>query len=131
MRLMAKSGEVPLPSASAVFRFLQSFHGPEQEVEREPGEAVIVPEHARLRGLWQVSAGLLAAMQQRRPLTEATIDGDATLIETHKSEALHCYKGYKAYQPLNFYLAEWGMVAYSQFRDGNVPCGFRQLEALE
>jgi hypothetical protein len=131
MRLMAKSGEVPLPSASAVFRFLQSFHGAEQEVERKPSEAVIVPEHARLRGLWQVAAGLLAVMQQHRPLTEATLDGDATLIETHKATALHCYKGYRAYQPLNFYLAEWDMVAYSQFRDGNVPCGFRQLEALE
>jgi hypothetical protein len=131
MRLMAKSGEVPLPSQSAVFRFLQSFHGSEQEVKREPKTAVIVPEHERLRGLCEVSAGLLAAMQQHRPLTEATLDGDATLIETHKAAALHCYKGYKAYQPLNFYVAEWDMVAYSQFRDGNVPCGFRQLEALK
>ncbi len=131
MRLMAKPGKVPLPSASAVFRFLQSFHGPEQDVARKPGTAVIVPEHARLQGLWQVSAGLVAAMQQHRPLTEATLDGDATLIETHKAAALHCYKRFKAYQPLNFYLAEWGMVAYSQFRDGNVNCGYRQLEALK
>lgn len=131
MRLMAKSGEVPLPSPSSVFRFLQSFHGREQEVEREPGTAVIVPEHARLRGLWQVSAGLLEVMQQHLPLTEATLDGDATLVETHKASALPCYKKYKAYQPLNFYVAEWDMVAYSEFRDGNVPCGYRQLAALE
>lgn len=131
MRLMAKAGDVPLPSASAVFRFLQSFHGREQEVEREPGTAVIVPEHPRLRGLWEVSAGLLAVMEQHRPLTEATLDGDATLVETHKASALPCYKKYKAYQPLNFYVADWDMVAYSQFRDGNVPCGFQQLEALK
>ena len=131
MRLMAKAGDVPLPSASAVFRFLQSFHGREQEVERKPGTAVIVPEHPRLRGLWEVSTGLLAVMQQHRPLTEATLDGDATLVETHKASALPCYKKYKAYQPLNFYVAEWDMVAYSQFRDGNVPCGFQQLEALK
>jgi len=131
MRLMAKAGDVPLPSASAVFRFLQSFHGKDQDVEREPGTAVIVPEHARLQGLWQVVAGLMAVMQQHRPLAKATLDGDATLIETHKATALHCYKKYKAYQPLNFYVAEWDMVAYSQFRDGNVPCGFRQLDALK
>lgn len=131
LRRMEKSGEDPLPSQSTVFRFLQSFHGPEQEVQREPGTAVIVPEHRRLRGLWQVSAGLLEVMQQHRPLSEATVDGDATLVETHKASALPCYKKYKAYQPLNFYVAEWDMVAYSQFRDGNVPCGFRQLEALE
>jgi hypothetical protein len=131
IRLMAKSGEDPLPSQSTAFRFLQSFHGPEQDVEREAGEAVIVPEHERLRGLCEVVAGTVAVMQEHRPLTEVTLDGDATLVETHKSTALHCYKGYKAYQPLNFYLAEWGMVAYSQFRDGNVPCGFRQLDALK
>ena len=59
MRLMAKSGEVPQPSESSVFRFLRPFHGSQQEVEREPGTAVIVPEHARLRGLWKVSAGLI------------------------------------------------------------------------
>lgn len=130
-RQLAKSNCAALPSASTVFRFLQSFHGPEQQVERTPGTAVIVPEHERLRGLWQVSAGLLAAMQQHRPLSEVTMDGDATLVETHKSAALACYKGYKAYQPLNFYLAQWGMVAYSQFRDGNVPCGYQQLGALQ
>jgi len=131
MRLMAKSGDVPLPSASTVFRFLQSFHGAEQNVEREAGKAVIVPEHARLRGLWEVSSGLLSVMQQHQPLTEMTLDADATLVQTHKAEALHCYKGYKAFQPLNFYVAEWDMVAYSHFRDGNVPCGYRQLDSLE
>jgi len=130
-RLLAKSGEVPLPSASTAFRFLQAFHGPEQEAERTPGTAVIVPEHPRLRGLWEVIAGLLTVMQQHRPLEKATLDCDATLVETHKAEALRCYKGFKAYQPLNFYVAEWGMVAYSHFRDGNVPCGFRQLESLQ
>ena len=37
IRLMEKCGDVPLPSASTVSRFLQSFHGAEQEIEREPG----------------------------------------------------------------------------------------------
>lgn len=130
-RLLAKQGDMPIPSASTVFRVLQSFHGAEQQVEREVGKAVIVPEHKRLRGLWQVVAGLLQFMQQHRPLATVTLDGDATLVETHKAQALYCYKHYKAYQPLNFYIAEWGMVAYSQFRDGNVPCGFEQLAALK
>jgi hypothetical protein len=131
-RLLAKAGDVPLPSASMVFRFLASFHGPEQQqVVRVPGEAVLVPEHARLRGLWQVAASLLAFMQQHRPRETVTLDGDATLVETHKAQALHCYKGHKSCQPLNFYVAEWGMVAHSHFRDGNVPCGYRQLESLQ
>jgi len=129
-RLLART-EMPVPSPSTIFRFLNSFHGAEQEVERVPGKAVIVPEHERLRGLWQVCAGMLTFMQQHRPREMVTLDGDATLVPTHKANALYCYKDFKAYQPLNFYIAEWGMVAYSEFRDGNVPCGMDQLTAFK
>ena len=55
---------------------------------------------------------------------------DATLIETHKHDALHCYKGFKAYQPLNCWWAEQGVMLYSEFRDGNVPAGHEQLRVL-
>ncbi len=130
-RQLANEGSVAMPSASTVFRFLESFHGPDQDVVREAGKAVIVTEHARLKGLWRVSAGLLAFMQRYRAVTAATLDVDATLIPTQKSEALYCYKKHKAFQPLNFYLADWGMVVYSHFRDGNVPCGYEQLDAFK
>jgi hypothetical protein len=30
---------------------------------------------------------------------------DATLVETHKQDALMSYKGYRAYQPMNAYWA--------------------------
>jgi hypothetical protein len=56
---------------------------------------------------------------------------DATLIETHKREALPCYKGFKAYQPLNCWWAEHGVVLHSEFRDGNVPAGYQQLRVLK
>jgi hypothetical protein len=60
---------------------------------------------------------------------------DATFVETNKKDALHCYKGYKAYQPLNTYWAEQELMVHSEFRDGNVPAGFEQHrvfnEALE
>jgi hypothetical protein len=52
---------------------------------------------------------------------------DATIVETHKREALYCYKKYKAYQPLNIYWAEQGLVVLSEFRDGNVPANFDLL----
>ncbi len=41
------------------------------------------------------------------------------------------YKKFKAYQPLNFYWAEQGLVTYSQFRDGNVPAGYKKLDGLQ
>ena len=55
---------------------------------------------------------------------------DATLIETHKKEALYCYKKHQAYQPLTTYWAEADQIVHSEFRDGNVPAGHQQLRVL-
>lgn len=49
-----------------------------------------------------------------------TLDLDAMIIETNKSEALYCYEKVKAYQPMNAYCPELGMVLAHEFRDGNV-----------
>ena len=55
---------------------------------------------------------------------------DACLVETHKQEALHSYKRYRAYQPLTTYWAEADQIVHSEFRDGNVPAGHQQLRVL-
>ena len=55
---------------------------------------------------------------------------DATLMETHKEEALYCYNKHKAYQPLTTYWAEADMIVHSELRDGNVPAGHQQLRVL-
>ena len=52
------------------------------------------------------------------------------LIETHKEQALYCYKKHQAYQPFTTYWAEAGLVVHSEFRDGNVPAGHQQLRLL-
>ena len=62
---------------------------------------------------------------------KATLDMDATLIETHKKEALYSYKKYQAYQPLTTYWAEADQIVHSEFRDGNVPAGHQQLRVLK
>jgi len=82
-----------------------------------------------IRALWQVNRALLGFLQTHRRVAVATLD--ATLIETHKREALHCYKGFKAYQPLTCWWAEQGVVLHSEFRDGNVPAGYQQLRVLK
>ena len=69
-------------------------------------------------------------MQKHRPEKIATLDMDATLVETNKSEAFFCYKGFKSYQPLNTWWAEQEVIAHTEFRDGNVPAGFDQLRVL-
>ena len=84
-----------------------------------------------LRGLWRANQALLGFMQTHQPSPSATLDMDATLIETHKRDALPCYKGFKAYQPLNCWWAEQGTMLYSEFRDGNVPAGHEQLRVMK
>jgi hypothetical protein len=56
---------------------------------------------------------------------------DATLIATNKESAKYCYKGFKAYQPLNTWWAEQGLIVHTEFRDGNVPAGFEQLRVFK
>ena len=118
-----------LPSPSALSAWLERFHDAEAP-KAAAGTATIPPKTEALEGLWQVNRVLLAFMQAHRPATTATLDIDATLVETHKRDALHCYKGFKAYQPLNCWWAEQQVMLYSEFRDGNVPAGHEQLRVF-
>lgn len=70
-------------------------------------------------------------MQRHKGQDVAALDMDATLVETNKDDALFCYDGYKAYQPLSTWWAEQGVVVHTEFRDGNVPSGFEQLRVLK
>jgi hypothetical protein len=116
-----------VPSASAVFRYLAAFHEDHPRIE---GKAVIPPLTELLSRLEQINADLVAAIHARNPVESATLDMDATLIETWKKHALFSYKGYRAYQPLNTYWAELGCLLHTEFRDGNVPAGHDQLRVF-
>jgi hypothetical protein len=119
-----------LPSASALSSWLERFHDAASP-KAVAGAAFIPAVTKELDGLWRANAALLAFMHKQRPRTEATLDMDATLIETHKRDALYCYKKFKAYQPLSCWWAEQGAMLYSEFRDGNVPAGHEQLRVLK
>ena len=119
-----------VPSASAVFRYLSEFHDDQEEAEREPHTAFIPAPSDALRGLGEVNAEMGHFVQSHARHRQATLDMDATLIETHKQQALYSYKKYKAYQPLTTYWAEADLVVHSEFRDGNVPAGHQQLRVF-
>jgi len=51
----------------------------------------------------------------------ATVDQDATIIESHKENALSHYEGGRGYQPMVAVWAEADLVLADEFRDGNVP----------
>ncbi len=116
-----------VPSPSAVFRYLAVFH---EDYPRIEGKAIIPPLTESLSALERINADFVAAMYTQNHTDCATLDMDATLIETSKEEALFSYKGYKAYQPLNTYWAELGCILHTEFRDGNVPAGHEQLSVF-
>ena len=124
-----------VPSPSALFRYLEAFHDPGEEKKREEGKAFIPAPNEHLRGFRKANRDFVRSIQKHHPENEATLDTDATLIETQKKEAFFSYQGYKAYQPFNVWWAEQGVVLHTEFRDGNVPAGYEQLrvfqEALE
>ncbi|MBU0729869.1 MAG: IS1380 family transposase [Proteobacteria bacterium] len=120
-----------LPSASAVFRYLDSFHDSDQENLRMEGKAFIPAPNKHLAGFAMVNRDMLSFLQTNKPSKTATLDMDATLVETHKSDALFGYKGFRCYQPLNTWWAEQEVIVHTEFRDGNVPAGYEQLRVLK
>ena len=128
-RRWRRERERTVPSPSAVSAWLARFHVPASP-KAVAGAAFIPAVTEAVQGLWRANQALLGFMQQHQPTTAATLDMDATLIGTHKRDALHCYKGFRAYQPLNCWWAEQGTMLYSEFRDGNVPAGHEQLRVL-
>jgi hypothetical protein len=130
-RRWVKEGRRSVPSPSAVFRYLSAFHDSEQDKYRQPGKALIPTANEHLRGFAEVNRDFLAFVQKNNPEDTATLDTDATLLETNKLDALFCYKSFKAYQPINTWWFEQAMVVHTEFRDGNVPAGYEQLRVFK
>lgn len=125
-----------LPSADVLRRFLYGFHDAQlieaAEQARAPGAVAYIPKESEpLQGLGRVNVALVHALSARGKLTRATLDHDATVIESHKAEAQAHYKGGRGYQPAVVYWAEQDVVIADEFRDGNVPAGMSNLPLIE
>jgi len=130
-RRWRKDRQRAIPSPSSVFRYLSAFHDQDEEEKRESGKAFIPASNEHLQGLNLINRDLVGFAQKKLLHTTATLDMDATLVASHKNDALHCYKGFKGYQPLNTYWFEQDLVLHSEFRDGNVPAGYQQLRVFK
>ena len=121
------------PSQRCVADFLESFHDPDkvaqarEEAQRQQRLSFIPEETAALSGLREVARGLVRAIARvvaaspKQPPTRATVDQDATIIESHKREAQWTYEGTRGYQPMVAMWAETELILAEEFRDGNVP----------
>ena len=118
-----------LPKVTAVRGFLERFHDPKLEKlrpEREVQKSFIFPSSAPVGALQEVQSGLVRRIAKRyeeqgQALRIATVDQDATIIESHKEAAYSHYEGGRGYQPMVAVWAEADLVLADEFRDGNVP----------
>ncbi len=122
------------PSARATAEFLDRFHDgqrleqAQQAAQGKCRQAWLIEDSDALAGLANVLRGSVRAIARRGSLaSQATIDMDATLIESHKREAKLTYEGYRGYQPLVAVWAEKALVLADEFREGNVPANMALL----
>lgn len=131
-----RGGARDIPSLTSAREWLDSFHNESEDALRGYGQAFVPDANEALCGLRGVNRefvgrGFRLYQRSGRPaLTQATLEIDASFIETQKKDALRCYKKFDAYSFLTVRWAEMGFVVWDEFRDGNVPPSYRNLEAL-
>jgi hypothetical protein len=137
-RCLAQGLGYRLPKATALREFCEAFHD-EEKVTRPADykQLAFIPESsARLEGLARVVTGVVHRgarlyEQQQTALHTATVDLDATIVESHKRAATWTYEGLKGYQPAVAVWAEADLVLADEFRDGNVPAGMAPLRLAQ
>ena len=128
-----------LPKVTAVRNFLERFHDEELALKRparEEQKSFIVPPSLGLQRLQAVQAGLIRRVAQKygvqgQPQSIATVDQDATIIESHKRAARPHYEGGRGYQPMVAMWAEADLVLADEWRDGNVPANQEPLRCAQ
>ena len=127
----------PMPTPSAARRFLLAFHDDENIDQakqlRLPDQIAYIPaENQHLSGLALVNRDLIAEFGKKVPVEKiATVDQDATIIESSKQQAMVAYTGERGYQPMLALWAETDLILTDQFRDGNVPASMDPLEVAK
>lgn len=126
-----------MPSPDAARDFLLRFHD-EKLIEeakkraKEAGEKSYVPaENRPLCGLGEILAEVARRVADPKISTCATLDHDATVINSYKETATWHYKGETGYQPVAVHWAEQDLVVADEFRDGNVPAGKDNLGLIQ
>lgn len=126
-----------VPSPDTARGFLQYFQEPQliEQIRlraKAAGELSFVPEkNEGLRGLGGVQGELARRMADPALATSATLNHDATIIESQKQEVKrHAQKG-KGYQPVAVVWAEQRLVVADVFRDGIVPAGKDNLRLIQ
>jgi hypothetical protein len=122
-------------SAPVGKKFLYTFHDDERE-EEDAKQRLLMPSYVpaeteRLVRLARVNRFVAAQAQRSRPERRATLDQDATIIESSKRVAAKTYTGERGYQPMVVVWAEQDLIVAEEFRDGNVPAATDPLRVVQ
>jgi hypothetical protein len=125
-----------LPSEQILWTYLNAFHddGLIKEAQsrlRADQVAYIPRENGALSALGRVNVALAQTVATHNRIQRATLDHDATVVESHKQQAKAHYKGGRGYQPSVIYWVEADQVVGDEFRDGNVPAGMDNLRLIK
>ena len=105
-----------MPSPEAARNFLYAFHEDgkieEAQLRLKGDEKAYIPEETiPLQGLAEVNRTAIGEVGTRCPDQKiATVDQDATIIESRKQEAKATYEGSRGYQPMLAVWAETGLI---------------------
>jgi hypothetical protein len=118
-----------LPSVTAVREFLERFHDRRLEKlrpERERQKSFIFPSSAPVAALQEVQSGMvrrIAKLYEKhgQPQRVATVDQDATIIESHKQAAYYHYEDGRGYQPMVALWAETDLCWPTSFATATCP----------
>jgi len=119
------------PAPNTARDFLSLFHEDGLPLWRAGEKASIPAESSGVGGLGLVNAALICRLQEERPSATATLDLDATILESGKRSAERTYEGTRGYQPALVLWSEQDVVVADDFRDGNVPAGCGNVRVLE
>jgi hypothetical protein len=121
-----------IASARVARDFLEGFHN-EQALPLWQGQAgsSVPHETEPVTALARANGRLLAYIQQRAPEKTATLDVDATILESDKRAARPTYDGRHGYQPVFVLWAEQDCIVADEFRDGNIPAGSGNWRVLQ
>jgi len=109
------------PAPETARQWLDNFHDETLLVDKPLQGSFIPAESSGLAGLRELNKQVIrTCVNNLKPGMDITLDVDAQLVETNKSDAKYCYEGYKAFQAMKVVWAETLLVLNDEFRDGNV-----------
>jgi hypothetical protein len=120
-----------MPGKTSLHNYIANFVDEQEAAKRGQGKAFVLEPNAHLKGFDEATRHLLKHAPHVQDFETITLDQDATFIPTEVKGTLFNYKSERAFEAFNTYCPEYDMVIKSEYRDGNVPPGYRQLENLK